>query len=122
MSGSLTAQVSTASEVRHQQFVEVCASDDLWEGEMECFDVGRHKVLVVNVDGELHAYDGICPHQSVSLEEGVLEGKVLTCRAHQWTFDVSSGKSMNPAGERLRRFPIRVVDGMVSVAGDPESD
>ena len=42
MSGSLTAQVSTAGEVRHLQFVEVCASDDLWEGEMECFDVGRH--------------------------------------------------------------------------------
>jgi len=102
------------------RFVELCALEDLWVGEMECFDVGAHEVLVVNVDGELHAFDGICPHQSVSLVEGGLDGKILTCRAHQWSFDVCSGKSMNPVGENLRRFPIRIVDGKVWVADQPD--
>jgi nitrite reductase/ring-hydroxylating ferredoxin subunit len=46
-------------------FVEVCAVDDLWAAEMESFDVGSQEVLILNVDGQLHAYDGVCPHQSM---------------------------------------------------------
>src|ERR1035438_2059504 len=102
----------TASE----QFVEVCAADDLWVGEMMCFDAGPHEVLVLNVEGELHAYDSLCPHQSRPLIEGRFDGKVLTCRAHEWSFDACSGRSINPAGECLRRFPLRVVEGKVFVA------
>lgn len=103
-------------------FVEICAVDELWVGEMECFDVGTREVLIVNVDGELHAYDGICPHQSVALVEGALEGRVLTCRAHQWSFDACSGKSINPSGKRLHRFPIRITDGRVWVAEQADDE
>ena len=98
--------------------VELCAVDDLWIGEMEAFDVGPHEVLLVNIDGEIHAYDGVCPHQGVSLIEGSLDGKVLTCRAHQWSFDVCTGASINPSGECLRRFELRIEDGRVWVV-DP---
>jgi toluene monooxygenase system ferredoxin subunit len=108
------------SEIENHQFVEVCALEDLWIGEMESFDVGPHEVVVLNVEGELHAFDGTCPHQSVALVEGDFDGKVLTCRAHQWSFDVCSGKSVNPAGECLRRFPLKIVDGKVWIADLPD--
>ena len=101
-------------------FVEVCSTEDLWEGEMECFDVGQHEVLVLNVNGEFQAFDSICPHQSVSLAEGGFEGKTLTCRAHQWSFDPCTGKSIHPAGQTLRRFPIRIAHGKVWVAEHAE--
>ena len=96
-------------------FFEVCDVADLWVGEMQAFDVGEHEVLVINVDGQLHAYDGVCPHQSVSLVEGALEGGVLTCRAHHWTFEACSGKGLNPAAGGLRRFPLRIENGKVLV-------
>lgn len=99
------------------RFVELCALDDLWIGEMASFGLGDREVLVVNVEGELHAYDGACPHQGVPLAEGDFDGRVLTCRAHQWSFDACSGQGINPAGECLRRFELRVVDGKVYVAG-----
>ena len=82
-------------------FVELFEQDSLWDGEMEAFDVGDDEVLVVKVEGRIHAFDGICPHQSVSLVEGELEGTTLTCRAHEWQFDVVSGQSVNPAGAQL---------------------
>lgn len=110
------------SEIDNRTFVEVCAADDLWIGEMECFDVGANEVVVVNVGGQLHAFEGICPHQSVALVEGDLTGNVLTCRAHQWSFDACSGKSINPAGECLRRFPLRIVDGKVWIADIPDGE
>ncbi|HSV38882.1 MAG TPA: Rieske 2Fe-2S domain-containing protein [Nocardioidaceae bacterium] len=99
-----------------QEFIEIAEADSLWDGEMEAYDVGDDEVLLVKVDGEIHAYDGICPHQSISLIEGELENGVLTCRAHEWQFDATSGISVNPVGECLKRHDVRVSDdGMVQV-------
>jgi nitrite reductase/ring-hydroxylating ferredoxin subunit len=97
-------------------FVALTQADTLWDGEMEAFDVGDEEVLLVKVDGEIHAYDGICPHQSASLVEGELEAGVLTCRVHEWQFDARSGESVNPRGACLLRHDVRVTDdGTVEV-------
>ena len=81
-----------------------------------CFDVGSQEVLILNVDGQLHAYDGVCPHQSMTLVEGRFDGKTLVCRAHEWSFDACSGQGINPRSACLRRFPLRIEDGKVFVA------
>ena len=97
-------------------YVELIEADSLWDGEMESFDVGDAEVLVVKVDGQIQAYDGICPHQSQSLVEGDLEGGILTCRAHEWQFDVRTGAGVNPKDVCLRRHDVRVnSEGMVEV-------
>jgi toluene monooxygenase system ferredoxin subunit len=110
------------STVDTRQFVEVCAADDLWIGDMECFEVGLREILLLNVEGEIQAFDGRCPHQSAPLIEGRFDGKVLTCRAHEWSFDACTGRSVNPKGECLRRYPLRIVDGKVFVATEPQTD
>jgi len=110
------------SDVVSTSFIEVCSVDDLWVGEMECFDAGSQEVLILNVDGQLHAYDSVCPHQSMPLVEGRFDGKVLTCRAHEWSFDACSGQGINPKSECLRRFPLRIADGKVFVAIEPSND
>ncbi len=103
-------------------FVQVLEADALWDGEMESFDIGDEEVLVLKVDGEIRAYDGICPHQSQSLVEGELEAGVLTCRAHEWQFDALSGTSINPRGNCLHRHDVRVTaDGMIEVRLRSES-
>lgn len=99
-------------------FTRVCATEDLWEEEMESFLVGGREVLVVHVEGGFRAYEGLCPHQSVRLVEGELEGCVLTCSAHHWQFDLRTGAGVNPARARLRSLPVRVEDGQVQV-GEP---
>ncbi len=97
-------------------FKTVCKLEDLWEGEMQAFEVDGEEVLVVWPEGsELCAYQGLCPHQDIPLEEGKFDGKVVTCRAHQWTFDACSGKGLNPAGAVLSRYPIKVENGEVLV-------
>lgn len=117
MSGDLDVQDDAAA------FVEVCGENDLWDGEMEAFDVGRAEVLVVKFAGEWRAYDGICPHQSVSLAEGKLteDGKIV-CRAHQWQFAACSGKGVNPSNACLKRYPIKIEGGAVLVGVKPVSD
>jgi nitrite reductase/ring-hydroxylating ferredoxin subunit len=107
------------SDVSTCKFIDVCASDDVWIGEMLTFDVGQRAVLVMNVQGELYAYDNVCPHQSVPLDEGSFEDGVLTCRAHQWTFDARSGCSINPSAERLTKHPIRIENNRVWLGDSP---
>ncbi|MEV1296103.1 Rieske 2Fe-2S domain-containing protein [Pseudonocardia sp. NPDC049635] len=90
--------------------------DDLWEGEMEGVEVGGTGVLLVNVDGEVHAYRNRCPHQAWPLDEGDLDDDgVLTCTRHLWEFDARTGAGINPDNCALSRYPTRVEDGTVYV-------
>ena len=100
-------------------FKKVCKLDDLWEGDMEAFEVDGHEVLVVWPDGgEPCAFQGICPHQDIPLDEGKFDGKVVVCRAHSWTFDAKTGKGINPSDCALAKYPIRIENGDVLVETD----
>lgn len=90
--------------------------DDLWEGDMEGVEVARHKVLLVNVDGEVRAYRNQCPHQAWPLDEGDFDGEKIICSNHLWEFDANSGCGINPADCALTRYPCTVDDdGMICV-------
>lgn len=102
-------------------FERVCSLDDLWEGEMESFEVGDKEVLVVHLDGgEIIATQAICPHQQIELVEGELEKTTLTCKAHLWQFDLTSCEGINPSHARLARYPVKIEDDEVYI--DPDGD
>lgn len=97
-------------------FEKVCKLDDLWEGEMESFQVNGQEVLLVSLDGgDIRAYQGLCPHQDILLVEGQFDGKVLICRAHQWVFDARTGAGINPDDCRLAEYPVKIEDEDVLV-------
>lgn len=90
-------------------FEKVCTLDDLWEGEMESFEVDGQEILLVCRDGgEVRAFQGVCPHQDIPLVEGKFDGKLLVCRAHSWIFDAATGEGVNPAGCQLAEYPIKL--------------
>lgn len=90
--------------------------DELWEGEMVAVRVRSAEVLLVNLGaGELRAYDNRCPHAGSRLSEGRLEAVTIRCAAHRWEFDARSGHGVNPRNCRLRRYRVRVADGVVWV-------
>jgi len=97
-------------------FQLVCTLDDLWEGEMQTFVVGSREVLMVNAgDGNIRAFDPICPHQEYALVEGTLEGKIITCPAHLWQFDIATGEGVNPTGCSLASYPVEIKGEQVFV-------
>jgi toluene monooxygenase system ferredoxin subunit len=101
-------------------FEKVCTLDELWEGDMLEVDIGDQSVLLVcPKEGEVHAFQAVCPHQDIALSEGKFDGRVLMCRAHQWTFDACTGKGINPGDTRLAEYPVRIdgEDVLVEVEG-----
>ena len=79
-------------------------------GELAAFDVEGTRIAVANVDGRLFAIDEMCTHEHCSLvEEGTLEGPVVTCGCHGAQFDVRTGQVLAPpALEPLRVYRLHV--------------
>ena len=117
MEGVAAAATAAAIDI---DYVDLCAEDELWDGDMDAFDVGEREVLLVRYGGRYFAYDGICPHQSTSLADAELtEDGVIICRAHLWEFRADGGQGVNPANECLQTFPVKVEDGRVFVGSEP---
>lgn len=113
------SQTIKAGDITQEDTVyhRVCASEDIWAGEMQAFEVEGTQVLLVRTEaGELSAIQYFCPHQQVALIEGSLEGEVLTCSAHLWEVNVLTGKGVNPEHAEIARYPIKVEDEQVYVA------
>jgi len=72
-------------------------------------------VAIANVDGTLHALDGLCPHQGGPLGAGRLCGVTLTCPWHGWQFDVTSGRHAISPTVRQAVHDVEVRDGRVFV-------
>ena len=67
------------------------------------------QILLVNVEGEVHACDDICTHAYASLSEGDLDGAEVQCPLHGAIFNVRTGKVLTPpAVDSLRTFEVRV--------------
>ena len=94
----------------------VAKLSDLPPGTMQSFDVGKRKIIVVNVDGELHALSGICSHAYSELASGFFRGDLVTCALHLSQFDVRTGEPISPpATEPLAKYPVAVEGDTVFV-------
>ena len=60
------------------------------DGQGKTFTIGGLQIAMFNIDGEVFAFDDECPHVGASLGTGKLEGKLVTCPAHDWQFDVTN--------------------------------
>jgi len=88
--------------------------EDLASTPLRVWRHGEEQILLVRTGGEVFAVDNRCPHEGYPLHTGTLAGCALTCPWHNWKFDVRDGSCLL-GEEGVRRYPVRVVDGMVEV-------
>jgi toluene monooxygenase system ferredoxin subunit len=96
-------------------FHKALARESLWQGEMRPLELGGRRVVLIDVEGEVHAFEDRCAHKGVPISRGRLEDGVLTCWAHQWQYDARTGCGLNPQGVGLRRLPVEVREGDIWV-------
>jgi toluene monooxygenase system ferredoxin subunit len=100
---------------------KVCEADDLVKGQMAAFFVEGWEILVIrDSQGDLHALDGICPHEEYPLIYGELDEDVLVCAGHGWCFDVTTGDGLTQPGCRLAKYHVEVQGTEVYVDRDRE--
>ncbi len=77
--------------------------------------LGGQAILLANVGGEIHAVSDVCLHRGGSLAGGPLEGDLVTCPLHFWTFSVRDGHCVQVPSLLLRVFPTKVEEGEIYV-------
>ena len=71
--------------------------------------VAEEKIIALfNVEGEIFALDGNCPHAGGPLGNGELNGTVITCPWHGWQFDVTTGQHQTSQMICQKRFKVEI--------------
>jgi nitrite reductase (NADH) small subunit len=100
--------------------VRVAAAVEIPPGQAKAFVVGDREIAVFNVGGRFYAIDNTCPHQGGPLSEGWVEGAVVTCPWHAWSFDVRTGRMTLGEFCEVDRFATHVDGADLFVATEPE--
>jgi nitrite reductase/ring-hydroxylating ferredoxin subunit len=110
----------------------VAAIADLPPGRRRVVDHDGRRVLLLNVEGRLFAFEAICPHQGFPLDDCTVSEGWLECPYHQYRYRLDTGENEYPACiypehlgylrsllQSLTRFCIRVEGEEIMIA--PES-
>ena len=81
-------------------------------------EVGKIAVFRT-VDDDVFALRDKCPHKGGPLSQGIVHGKRVACPLHDWKINLDTGLAVAPDVGCAARYPVRVVDGMVSLALTP---
>jgi nitrite reductase/ring-hydroxylating ferredoxin subunit len=74
---------------------ELAKLDDIAAGGLKYVKAGEREICLCRVDGEVYAVARRCGHQNAPLDQGALDGWILTCPLHDAQFDVRSGKALS---------------------------
>jgi apoptosis-inducing factor 3 len=116
VSGSSLPRASGGVTMSDADWEKLCCEDDLKEGILAGFDLGKRRVVALRHNGAIHACSGKCTHYGAPLEQGFLKAHSITCPWHQARFDVTSGEmKAAPALDHLKHYETKVENGAVYV-------
>jgi 3-phenylpropionate/trans-cinnamate dioxygenase ferredoxin subunit len=99
--------------------IEVCALEDLAEGEARLVEADGRKIGVFRcANGDLVAIEDRCSHDDGPLAEGEFDATACTveCPRHGSLFDLRSGRPKTlPAYQPVETFDVTVEDGVVKL-------
>jgi len=100
-------------------FVYVAKARDIAPGQIREIRLEGISIALANVAGQFHALSNTCLHRGGPLGQGSLQGNMVTCPWHGWSFEVTSGKVSGSQSARVDRYPVeqRGEDVYVDVSG-----
>jgi nitrite reductase/ring-hydroxylating ferredoxin subunit len=72
-------------------------------------------VVMARVGGVVYALSGKCVHMACPLFTGQLNGYIITCRCHDWQYDIRTGKFLDAPELGLTMYSIKSEEGKVFV-------
>jgi nitrite reductase (NADH) small subunit len=93
------------------RWVKAARLEEVPPGTGRAVEIEGRPIALFNVEGTIHALDGLCPHQGGPLGEGTLSGNVVMCPWHFWEFDVVKGHAPDLPDAVIRKYPVTLRDG-----------
>ena len=80
------------------------------------FDHNDRTFCVYKLEDGFYATDGICTHEDVHLEDGLVMDNEVECPMHQGVFDIKTGEAVSPpACDDLKTYPVKVEDNNIYI-------
>lgn len=115
--------------------ISVAAESNLQPGDRKLVTVNGTSIGVFNIDGEYVAFENECMHQHGPVCTGKIQPKLeaefiesgklveesfsdistIACPWHGWEYDLRTGKHLGDSSEKLKSYPVSVVDGEIFV-------
>lgn len=98
-------------------WIDACATEDIEQEDLIRFDhEGRTFAIYRSPDDAFFCTDGLCTHEQVHLEDGLVMDHLIECPKHSGQFDYRTGKAMRaPVCDDLRVYPTKVAKGRVLI-------
>ncbi len=88
--------------------------EQLEPGKGRVVEAEGRTLLLYRDQEEVRAWDNHCPHQGTPMGAEHLKGGWICCPLHYWTFDLATGRCVEPeGGSPLQSLPVRVKEGRV---------
>ncbi|NNE79554.1 MAG: Rieske 2Fe-2S domain-containing protein [Silicimonas sp.] len=99
------------------QWTRACATSDIETEDLIRFDhEDRTFAIYRSPDDQFYCTDGLCTHEHVHLEDGLVMDHLIECPKHNGQFDYRTGEAKRaPVCENLKTYPVKVEDGEVYV-------
>lgn len=91
-------------------WINACAKDDIEEEDLIRFDHGDRTYAVYrSPQDEYFCTDGLCTHEQVHLEDGLVMDYVIECPKHNGQFDYRTGEALRaPVCVNLATYPVKL--------------
>jgi 3-phenylpropionate/trans-cinnamate dioxygenase ferredoxin component len=89
-------------------FIKVARTSDIPDRRSKRVRLEGEEIALWNVGGTFYAVSNICSHQHIAaLHQGSLNGLMLTCPMHGWTYSLETGHAVSGNG-RVRTYRVKV--------------
>ena len=97
-------------------WVLVGTTDNIEVEDIIRFDHNDRTFCVYKLEDGFYATDGICTHEDVHLEDGLVMDNEIECPMHQGVFDIKTGEAVSPpACDDLKTYPVKVEDNNIYI-------
>ena len=81
--------------IETSEWIEVCQESEIDMDDLKRFDHGDKTFCIYRIKDGFYATDGLCTHEEVHLEDGLVMHGEIECPMHQGIFDIKSGKAVS---------------------------
>lgn len=102
------------------EWTDVAQENELEENTPKRVEVTGIPVMLIKQNGAIYAIEATCTHVGGPLDEGKLDGHLVTCPWHESVFDVRTGACLHgPATMGCHSYDVRVQAGTIAIKPAP---
>ena len=102
--------------IQSDNWIFVSEENDVEVEDILRLDHENKTYCIYRLEDGYYATDGICTHESVHLEEGLVMDDEIECPMHQGIFNIKTGKAISPpVCEDLKTYSVKVEEGKIYI-------